>query len=143
MERRARGDRKLVRALPAQGVADLEADPVVEIEQAREMARNVAELGCQIDACDVASETGGDVARRPADATADVENVIGRARLHQSGNVQRRLQAAAMELIVGGQLLDARAIGIDALVQQRRVQAGEEIAAGVVREDFAAHQTGP
>ena len=57
-----------------QGVADLERDPVLEIEQARKVAGNVAEFGRQIDSGDPATEVACEVARRPADATADVEN---------------------------------------------------------------------
>ena len=51
------------------------------------MASNVAELRRQIDPSDPAAEPTREVARRAADSTANIQNVVGRASLHQSGKL--------------------------------------------------------
>src|SRR5581483_12318009 len=78
-----------------------------------------------------------EVARGSADSTADVENVVGRPGLHQSGKFQRCFQAATMELVAGRQRRHARTIGIGAILPHRRVQPGEKISPAVVRGNFA------
>jgi hypothetical protein len=42
-----------------------------------------------------------------------------------------------VELVVGRQRLDGRLGGIDSVLQQRGVEADQQVAAGVVRGDFA------
>jgi hypothetical protein len=58
-----------------QGIAELECDLVFETEQARKVAGNFAELWREVDARDPPAEPLREVARRSADAAAEVQDM--------------------------------------------------------------------
>src|ERR1051326_3206869 len=94
-----------------------------------------ANRGVESDAAPPAAKARQKKPRGPADAAADVEDVVGRRRRDQIRDVLRRLQAAAVEVIERRQLLDRRTIGIDALGRERGAQPLEQPAAAVVAGD--------
>ena len=65
-----------VRERHRERIALLEVDPVLQAERLRQMARDLAELGGQVDAGDPGAEPVGDVAGGAADAAADVQEVV-------------------------------------------------------------------
>src|SRR5262249_28190577 len=99
-------------------------------------ARHVAELGRQIDSGDTAAETLCDVACRPAQAAADIQDVIVGRGGQQVRYFDRRLQSATVKLVIGRQGVDAGPGGIGTIVEQSGVQACEQIALRVVRGDL-------
>jgi len=66
------------------------------------MACDVAKLGGEVDASHAAAEAAGEIARRAADAAADVQNVIVVAYLEGVRELRGRLEPPAVKLVVGG-----------------------------------------
>ena len=120
-------------------VAVLEAQRVAEAEPAGQVARDVAELGGEVDAGDAAAEAAVHVARRAADAAADVEQVVAGLDLERVGDLLGRLEAAGVELVVGRERLEARALRVGAVLGQRRLEPLEQAAAAVVAGDLALY----
>ncbi len=107
-----------VREPHRQRVTLLEGHPVSKAEQAGQMQRDLAELRGQVDPGDPGLKSVGHVAGGAADPAADIEQVIARRHSHHVRDLRRGLEAAAMELVVGRQGLDRRAVRIDAVIQQ-------------------------
>jgi hypothetical protein len=57
-----------------QGVGDLERDAIGQSAAGRQISGRIDEAGAQVDACHLAAEGGGEIARRTADAAADVQH---------------------------------------------------------------------
>ncbi len=94
-----------------------------------------AELLRQVEAGDAAAELVRQVARRPADARAHVEDVHARREPGQAGELGRRLAAANVELVHGGEVCRRQRLGIEAGFGQGGEDDFTEIAARVVGLD--------
>ena len=116
-------------------VALLEVDPVLEAQHLRQLARDLAELGGEVDAGDPGAEALRDVARRAADAAADVQDVVAPRDREQARELFRRLEAAAVEVVVRRQRLHRQMVRIDAVVQQGGTQPAQQVAAAVMGRD--------
>jgi len=56
-----------------QGVADLEGNAIGQPTARRQVSGRIDESGAQVDACHLAAEGGSEIARRAADAAAEVQ----------------------------------------------------------------------
>ena len=115
-----------------QRIALIDGNTLLEREQGRQVPGDVAEFGRHIDSADPAAEAPGEVACRSADAAADIENVVRLGDQEPVRHVLGRLQAAAVEVVVGGQRLEGRAPRIDSVLAQPRLEPREQIAARVM-----------
>ena len=109
-----------------QCISLLEGHAVLQPEARRQEARDIAELGRQVDPGDPAAETPRHVARRAAEAAADIQDTVCRGDREKVRYVLGRLQAAAVELVVGSELLDGRLRRVDSIFAQIRLKPREQ-----------------
>ncbi len=89
----------------------------------------------QVEAGDPATKRRRQIARRPADAATDVEQVPPGPDPGELGELHRRLQPAGVELIERHQVGRAQRVRVDAGAAQGREDRRTEIAARVVLGD--------
>jgi hypothetical protein len=99
------------------------------------MTGHFAELGCQVDAGHAAAEAVGEVARRPADAAADIEQVDRSADRTARPSRASPPEPAAVELVVGRERIQGGTPGVEAVVTQGGIQPLQQVTAGVVMGD--------
>jgi hypothetical protein len=108
----------------ASGEGRASASPTrLQAQLPRQVRGHRAEFGRQVDAGDAAAEALRQVARRPADAAAHVEQVVGGGGPHHGRQVLGGFQAAAVELVVRCQRLGRGPGRVDAVFGQRGLQA--------------------
>ena len=104
-----------------------------------ELCREAAEALGRFDGGDVGAEALGKDSSRPADSGAEVEYAFAGLQFGELGEREGRGQTERVELVHGGEVFDAQALGVESRIAQCVADAAGEAGSVVVGRQLCGH----
>ena len=123
----------------------MQGDKPLQTASRCQLPSGVDEIGGQVDAGDLAADSGGHCARRSARAAADIQKPAVRSDIQPVAEPVGRLHAADMELIIGGKQFRCQTLAIMSGFGKCPVDPRNQLASGIMLFDGVArcHLHGP
>src|SRR5260370_25689578 len=119
-----------------QGIAKGEPDAVRRPTALWQMRGRIDKAGAEVHACHLTAEGGGEIARRAADATTEIEHASRWLEPRGAGQVASGEDSSDMELIEWSELSDGQRLTFGRNYCKRRLDPADEVRGSVVLANF-------